>query len=368
MQKIFYLLLIPAAFIITIYNLENTLFSAFSYTDLYSFIDAGRCLELGINPYDKSCFTGPVPNLNSPVSLFLFEFFPTDDAVGFSGLWYLVTVLIFVICLGVLAGICKPTAIVPLLLWSIASAPLWYTLATGQIYVLLLACVILSFYLQLQQRRLLAGTAASLLIALKPSFILWPLASSLLGGIRFSIGAVLGSIVLIALALARYGFAVFDSWWGLAFKSLPVDGYWGHAAQTSIVPVIQSLLGTEVAMILIGLALIGCVVLKRAQPLTSLDQWQLGLCFALLFAPISWIGYGLFLLPLIYSSDMTNLWTRYGLLLLIIPVNFVHEFKGLWVLLYPLAIVLILSPKYFVATTEVDSESHLSDSGHLRSH
>src|ERR1022692_3680529 len=116
--------------------------------DIAVFIGAGRLAALGQNPYGVADITPhgpdgvPFPNLSPPVSVLLFQQIAWVDPLTLFRVWYACSLLLYVFIIVALLR-AYPQQQTPLrLIWALAIFPLWYTLAIGQVHVVLLTLAV----------------------------------------------------------------------------------------------------------------------------------------------------------------------------------------------------------------------------------
>lgn len=306
--------------------------------DYGSFIAAGKALALGDDPYGsyedtfRARYDGvsfDSPNLNPPVSVYPFRALASFDPYAGKAVVNTVSVLLFA---GVIAALMRayPEKRTPMVaLWCLSLAGFWHAIELGQIYIPLLAAVTAAWLLQ-DRRPLLAGILIGLAVAMKPNFVVWPLLLLLGGDRRTSIGALTTAAGISAIPLVLAGPEIYRQWLDAsrAFPGLELPG-------NSAIVAIFARAGLEEA----GLAVSAAVVLALAgwawkfRP-SKHELSAAGILGTLLLGPISWAGYSLFALPILFSRPWGG-WERavavslafpFWAVLLLMPINSLTHF------------------------------------------
>src|SRR5579859_3902303 len=160
------------------------------------FVGAGRLAALGLNPYGVAGITprGPdgvaYPNLSPPLSVLLFQQVAWVDPVTLARVWYAISLVLYVLIVLVLIRAYPQQAPMLRAMWALAIFPLWFTLAIGQVQVVLLGLAVMVWIALRSDRDDLAGLALGILVAYKPNFVLWPVLLFLAGRRRTSVVSV----------------------------------------------------------------------------------------------------------------------------------------------------------------------------------
>lgn len=279
--------------------------------DFGSFIAAGQAARQGLNPYagDYPLVFRPYhpalgseivsPNLNPPLSLLVFEPLALFDPVVAFGVWYGLSLLLYLLALLLLAR-AYPGQTTPLrIAWALSLAGLWHTLELGQIYLPLLLATIGAVLLLRRDRPLLAGLLIGLVVAIKPNLAVWPVLLLAAGFWRAGMAGLGAAGLLSLLPLLRYPPAIYSQWFeagaGYTGRILPIN---------SSLPGLAERLGLPWLGIILSLALlIGLAVWAWRYRPSSVSVSGLALLAALLAAPIAWIGYTPLLLPVFFRRN-----------------------------------------------------------------
>ncbi|HEX2989765.1 MAG TPA: glycosyltransferase family 87 protein, partial [Anaerolineales bacterium] len=192
--------------------------------DFGSFIAASRENAQGNDPYTtrsplvfqiRSQRTGQAllsPNLNPPLSLFLFSPLASLNPLRAANGWRMTSAALYAACILLLALAYPRAASIPRLIWAVSLAGFWHTLAVGQIYILLLIPILAVWILTERGYLVLAGIALGGIVALRPNFLFW-LALLALSGDRVIVrSALISGLALSLLPIAVYGPSVYGQW------------------------------------------------------------------------------------------------------------------------------------------------------------
>jgi alpha-1,2-mannosyltransferase len=290
------------------------------YLDFGSFWESGRLANMGADPYGIGPLTfivpspsGPVaaPNLNPPVLLPLFQWLAGFDPGQAFGVWWVLSLLLYLGTLALLARWQRPPLV--RLLWAVNLAGLWHTQELGQVYVPLLLLAVVAWQLLARGHQWGAGALLGVLVALKPNLMLWPLALALAGGWLVGAAALATAGVVSLVGLVIYGPAVTLAW---------LEATRGFSGLLMLNSSLASLIG-RVAPLSVGMiasALLGLLLLVwvwRTRP-PLLTASALAIVTLLLATPISWTGYGLLLVPVLLARAWTPT-LRLAAVLLCVP-------------------------------------------------
>jgi hypothetical protein len=288
--------------------------------DFATFVQAGRAYNEGLNPYvlyeepNEAAGVEPgtpletgSPNLNPPISLCPFSLMvkldPLDARNGLN-------VVSAVVYLGVCALLLKayPWQRKPLLaLWLITIAGFWYTLLLGQIYIPLFALGLGALLLIERGRNLLwAGALIGLVVAIKPNFGIWPLFLLLAGQRKLALSAVAVAAAVSAIPLLIEGPEVYTQWLDAA-RAYPK----AHIAPNASMFGVLTRISIPDAGYVIAAALIaaGTYYAWRWR-LSAKEASDWGILLALFVGPLTWVGYTLFMLPMLLER---RTWARWEL-------------------------------------------------------
>jgi hypothetical protein len=264
-------------------------------SDLASFVESGRRALSGANPY---ICDGCPANLNPPVSLVLFAPLVALDSEALPWFWYGASLALYGLATLVLAWIYPEHQPLYRASWALGLAAPWHALAQGNLYVVLLVLVVGAWLLLRAGRTAAAGALIGLLVALKPSFLIWPVLLWLVGARRAAVGAVVTGGTLSLLPLLVFDPAVYGQWLALAQAvSLSTSSLPGNAG---LLPLVARL-GLPWLGVALVLALGAGVVAWtwRARP-PVLDASAVGLACGLVLSPVLWAAYAMLLLPVLF--------------------------------------------------------------------
>jgi len=277
--------------------------------DFGSFYASGLAATAGDNPYLVYPLTmNSAVNLNPPPSLLLFApLTALPTGIARTG-WFVATVLA-VLATVVVLGVGPPYR----LAWVIASAPFWETVSLGQIYALLALPASLAWVL-IERRPMLSGVLIGIVAAIKPNFVLWPVLLALAGQRHAAAAAVGTWAALNALAVVFFGPAVFVQWLAVVTQEGP-NGTPANAAVAGLLARVGLPAAIPIVDILGVLGLVALTIKYRPGPRQLSSLALVGL---LVFSPLAWVGYGLFLLPLFFERPWTPA-TAIAAALLLLP-------------------------------------------------
>ncbi len=280
--------------------------------DFASFYLSGKAAASGLNPYEA--YTLDIPravNLNAPASLLLFAPLAGVDPLSARRACFVFTVVAMALLVGLLA-LRFPGP--PLrLAWAVAAAPFWETVALGQIYALLALPTTVAWLL-VQRRPALSGALIGAVAAVKPNFLFWAALLFFIGCRRAAIIAAITTLGLCALAALVFGPNVYVQWFAVVGREPN-----GALALNAALGGLLTRLGVDqlaVPLDIVGLLAIAAAVV-RFRPTTPALVNGLALTAMLVFSPLAWVGYGLFLLPLFFERPWTVTYSVAAALLLV---------------------------------------------------
>lgn len=293
--------------------------------DLGSFYESGRAAARGLNPYGVYPLVlyaerGPAAavNLNAPFSAVLFAPLALAEPGDARRGWYVASLAAFIGVVTLLQrtspGARQPWRIA----WALGLAGIWETLRLGQVYAFL-ALASTAAWLLLASRPVTAGVVLGLVIAVKPTFVVWALALLLAGHTRAGRSALLAAGLLGAAPLLVSGAGVYGQWLAVA----SIEAVSADPANASLSGVLARLGAQPLARVLSGL-LLGAVAVWawRCRP-DARRVSGVALVVLLLAAPLAWVGYSVFLLPIFFGLRWTSpLKLAAGLLL--VPLSLVQ--------------------------------------------
>jgi hypothetical protein len=279
--------------------------------DFATFVHAGRAYEDGFNPYvlykepDPGAGIEPgtprdtgSPNLNPPISIYPFTLINGRDPVSVRNGLNVVSALIYAaVCAALLKA--YPWQRRPMvMLWLLAVAGFWYTLLLGQIYLPLFALGLGALLLIERGRNLLwAGVLVGLVVAIKPNFAIWPLFLLLAGQRKMALTSVAVAAAISAIPLLIEGPEIYSQWLDAA-RAYPRAAI---APNASMFGVVTRLGIPEAGYVLaVGLIAAGAFYARRWR-LTAREASAWSVMLTLFVGPLTWVGYTLFMLPLLLS-------------------------------------------------------------------
>jgi predicted DCC family thiol-disulfide oxidoreductase YuxK len=304
--------------------------------DYGSFVASGQAGAQGLNPYGIYPLTFHVvlpgfdvwnPNLNPPVSVPLFaQFARMDPHTGF-GAWWIFSAVCYVLAIVMLAhayGRGRPVMI----LWALALAGFWDTLALGQIYLPLVLGTVAGWILLQRGHLATAGILIGVVVAVKPNFGVWPLLLLLAGHSRAAAAAGAAALAVSVIPLLTHGPGIYAQWIELVLSDRGRAAFLTNASLTGL----TSRAGVSAAgMVLSGLVLLAMMrwaVRARPDPLRAS---AIGIAGGILASPIAWVHYTLFLLPAFFVWPLSGaLLLAAGLMLVPVPVLLGYLDAPLW--------------------------------------
>jgi Glycosyltransferase family 87 len=296
-----------------------TLTSRSNLRDFSTFIQAGRAYKQGLNPYvlyqqpDEAAGVDPgtpkqtgSPNLNPPISVYPFQAMtnldPTWARDGLNVMSALIYAAVSVALLKTYPWQRRPLIV----LWLLAVSGFWYTLLLGQIYLPLFALGLAALLLIERGRNLLwTGILIGFVVAIKPNFAIWPLLLLVAGHRKIALTAIGVAAVISAVPFLVSGPLIYSQWLDAA-QAYPRAAIAPNAAIFGVT--------TRIGIPVIGYAVGAALVVFAAfyawhARLTVREASGWSVMLTLLVGPLTWIGYTLFMLPLLLSRR----WTRWEL-------------------------------------------------------
>lgn len=309
-------------------------FSTGGYKDFGSFYASGIAIAEGGNPYDADFPLVNVvripgldievknPNLNPPITLLVFDVIANLEINFAYRLWQIITILLYILAVGLLILIFQRNHSLIFFAWIFCLAGFWHTVELGQIYTLLLLLSVISWGLLLAKKYYLAGLFIGIIIAVKPNFVIWPLLMIFAGGWSVALTSILSAGLLSIIPLLHYGAGIYSQWLNatMNYSGLMMP------SNNSIIGLFARLGLTEIGYIISIFLLIFLVFLIRIKKISVWKTSELGVIATLLASPITWTGYTIMVLPILFHPKRN----RY------------HRIAGI-ILSVPIALVLILS-------------------------
>jgi hypothetical protein len=254
-------------------------------------------------------------NLNPPVVLYPFRVLARLTPDRSYIVWVAISVALFIASVLLILKMYPAEKLRIRILWILALGSVWYTFHLGQIYMVLLLCTSVAWMALRSQNWLIAGISIGIICAIKPNFMVWP--GLLVVGRSKKIGftAFATTALLSAIPLFLQGWGIYREWIIACrgFNGYELPGNASLLAFSSRAGIPQ--VGFVLTIILLAAATLWIFITKPDALYTS----EIGILAALIAGPISWLGYTILLVPVMYGKKMDSL-MRIGCVLLCIPV------------------------------------------------
>jgi alpha-1,2-mannosyltransferase len=292
--------------------------------DFGSFYASGEAARRGLDPYEVYPLTldaalgrgtGAAVNLNAPISLPLFQVVSVLQPAPARLDWLLATCAAYLATVGLLMW-AYPSFRGPLTLaWALALTGFIETVLLGQVYALLALVSTAAWVLLMRRRWSAAGGLIGLTVAFKPNFVVWPVLLLVAGYRRAGLVSLAAAGAIGCVPMVLYGPRVYFDW----LEALRLEQVNPQVANASVDGMLARDGAPPLVAVAAGLVLLAtiAVLVWRRQPDTEATS-GLALLALLLGSPLAWVGYTLFLLPLIARARMT-LWIVAACALLCIP-------------------------------------------------
>jgi hypothetical protein len=278
----------------------------YSPNDLDSFLSSGRAALAGANPYSALTSQGiTLFNRNPPVVVLAFmplARFSLEEVLPFmraiSALFMMLSVLLLYTSYHPRPPLMHVAAL-------IAASGHWIIYASGQIYTFLVFCIAAAWILMGRKRYILAGICIGIVVAVKPSFALWPAMLLLAGAWELSLAAFVSAGLITLLPAPFLGSQVYLQWMKANSGPFVEEGYWLPENMSAFS------IGVKWGVPWLGYAIIAAVLLyvlfwiRRSRPSMEL-VCQAALVVSVLASPLGWTMYVPFFLPLY----LTQHWDR----------------------------------------------------------
>ncbi len=308
--------------------------SQHNLTDYGSLYGSASLANLHVNPYlnnpmvfhiggvDRHGLDTPLQgsrveaiNLNPPVVLYPFRLLARLNPDSSYIAWTVISVGLFLASISLILQIYPAEKLRIRILWILALGAVWYTFNLGQIYMILLFFGSLAWGALRKHNWLVAGISIGVICAIKPNFLVWP--GLLIAGKSKKIGftAFLTTGMLSAIPLLLQGPVIYREWLSACrgFNGYELPG------NASLLAIFSRagfpLAGFALTILFLAAVTIWVFVIKPE----SLYASEIGILASLIAGPISWLGYTLMLVPVMYGKTMNTL-TRIGCVLLCIPI------------------------------------------------
>src|SRR5690348_14324591 len=267
----------------------------------------------------------PAINLNPPVSLYLFRPIIAVGPIASAELWALVSVCLFVVSLALIIRANPNPALKVRILMIIGMGGVWYTFEMGQIYMVLLLLTLAAWLAFRRNAFITAGLAIGILCALKPTFLVWPVLLILSRHKKAGISALLTFATASMAPLASANGVELYRLWAAAcrgFRGIPLTT---NSAIVAVFARLDPYTGITHHYRDLGYALTALRLLAVAGSTFSKapDVYRISgiaLIVSLLAGPVSWAGYTVVLIPMLYERQL-DAFMRIGWIILCIPLH-----------------------------------------------
>ncbi|MGE5619824.1 MAG: glycosyltransferase family 87 protein [Sphingomonadaceae bacterium] len=325
-------------------------------SDFGTFVLAARALDQGRDPYAfdsslisniASYFDPDAVNLNAPFSLVLLAPLAQVEPFAAFDAWLLISVLLYAGSVTALIRMHQQYLTPRHLALAAGLVGFWFGLLMGQIYIAMLAVVVLIRSLLARNHDVLAGLSMGILIALKPQFAIWPALLFLADHKRAALSSLMSALFLGSLPLVLYGPNVYSQWLEAAARKTTLD----HPLNASLFAATSRLdlpwLGIGISVLLlaalalwawsyhpdpmaISSAAIVAVILVGPTGWLGTLVWTLPAFFVRRWPALFWLSAALLLLPGRPVAVLTQAWPGFGfvytLALLLLLVGVVRHF------------------------------------------
>ena len=254
-------------------------------------------------------------NLNPPVVLYPFRLLARLTPDTSYVVWEAISAALFIASILLILKIYPAESLRIRILWILAMGAVWYTFHLGQIYMILLFFASIAWWALRKQNWLVAGISIGVICAIKPNFLVWP--GLMIAGKSKKVGftAFATTGVLSAIPLALQGPLIYREWLAACrgFNGYELPGNASLLAICSRAGIPQ--VGFALTIVLLAAVTLWVVITKPEVRYTS----EIGILTSLIAGPISWLGYTILLVPVLYGKAMSTA-ARIGGVLLCIPV------------------------------------------------
>lgn len=272
-----------------------------------SFWASGWGVSHGLNPYTSyprsyrfednlyQLHTQTSLNLSPPPLLPLFQVTALFNAYDCVQVWTLLSLLLFLAGIALLMVEYGASVQRRQILWYFLGPTAFTTLLVGQTYALVTLFAILGWIFFEHKRYVAAGIFLALVVVCKPNLGLWPIFLAICGYTRVAKSCAVAALALCLVPALLYGPQVYVEW----LRVVSHDPHWVFFTDVSLTGFAARLghkaVGQALSMVLLA-ATIVYVVWKRPSAATASG---IALCVGLLASPLAWIGYSLFLTPIL---------------------------------------------------------------------
>ena len=270
--------------------------------DWGSFWASGDAANHGLDPYGVYPGTfaiggEPAPNLNPPISVYPFQLAARFDPFTSRDVFVALSLVLYIGCVAALwRAYPERDAVTAFAAFTLGG--LWHTFELGQIYVPLVVAMTAGWLLLRRGQGWQAGVAFGLVAAVKPQFAIILALLLLAGHWRPALSGFAAAAAVSAIPLVLEGPDVYRGW----FDATPPATEANTLAGNSSLLAIAGRADADWLGILLTAGMLGAAafVAWRRKP-GALQVVAIGLIAALFAGPITWPGYTLLLLPLLFA-------------------------------------------------------------------
>jgi alpha-1,2-mannosyltransferase len=286
-------------------------------------------------------------NLNPPVSLYLFRPLLFADPYAGDQVWTVVLVLSFAVSLALIVRANPNPALRIRILMILGMAGVWFTFDMGQIYMFLLLLIVVSWLSFKKNNFLLAAVSIGLLCALKPNFLVWPVLLILARHRKAGVSAILTFATISAVPLVLGdGIQLYRLWYAAckSFRGISLPGNSSIVAMLSRLDPYTGIThyyrDAGYALTIFMLLAVAWIAFSKRPDIYRASE--IALIISLLAGPVSWVGYTVVLIPMLYERQLSSV-MRISWIILCIP-----SFALYWIALNsPLQFALLGSPYFY---------------------
>lgn len=297
-------------------------------------------------PLDVSGKYVPSINLNPPISLYLFRPLVAFGPITSAELWATISLLLLCISLILVIRANPNPAFRSRILLILGMAGIWETFEAGQVYMILLLLTVVAWLSFRKNNFITAGIAIGILCALKPNFLVWPVLLILARHRKAGISAIMTFATASVFPLMfRDGLQLYRQWIDTCRKFNGI----GLISNSSIVAMFMRLdpyLGTThhfrdmgYAVTIVMLLAIAWITWRTSPEVFRTSE--IALVVSLLAGPLTWLGYTIVLIPMLYERRLNTL-IRVGWVILCIPMPVLA-----WIAVGSRAQIAIMGAPYF---------------------
>ncbi|HEX5236417.1 MAG TPA: glycosyltransferase family 87 protein [Silvibacterium sp.] len=332
-----------------------------------TFWASGYAASHHLNPYgpydlsyrfeDLAAHTHISLNLSPPPLLPVFQFVALFNPESAVRVWTFASLILFLLSLGLLMMEYGERVQRRQILWFLLGPAALDVLMLGQDYALLTFLVVVAWVLFERHRKVGFGIFLGLLVAAKPNLGLWPIFLAVGGHLRVAKICAVTVLVVGSLPLLFYGPGIYGEW----LHAISNDPHWIFFSDVSLTGFAARLGHRAIGRVLSMLLLAGStafVFWKRPSAETS---GGIAFCLGLLASPLGWIGYSLFLAPVLLRKRWsTKLTLAIAPLMLpftvaVIAINTSHLLGIIAGLFYFLPVCFLLG--FFLRTAAAESRA-----------